>query len=147
MNEDEVVTRQIQKMEKQLADVETGWGTSSLKLLDKLQALADLYFVLNRFADAEPLYWRILDIKFRNLGERHPDTVMGLIDIADVLKAQNRNDEASRYYSCAIRTLVDLANECGGISPLLAKAGMKLIELKVNPARETTQTSKLAIAC
>lgn len=131
MNDEELIARQVHKLEQQLADLETAWGTSHAKLLDKLQTLADLYFILNRFSEAEPLYWRIVQIKFRHLGERHPDTAIGLIDLADLFKAQNRNDEAAKYYSCAIRTLIDLANECGGISPVLAHAGAKLLELKI----------------
>lgn len=147
MNDDQLVTRQIERMESQLADMEIAWGPNHTKLLDKLQALADLYFILNRFSEAEPLYWRIMEIKYRALGQRHPDTLMGLIDMADLYKAQNRNDEAAQYYSCAIRTLMELANECGGISPLLAKAGVKLLELKTTPQSAQTQQRAVAVAC
>ena len=130
--EDELVARQIERLQKQCNDLEVAWGRNHVKLINKLQCLADLFFVLGRYAEAEPFYWRLVEIKVIHFGERHPDTLMGIVDLADVCQALNRNDEASKYYSCAIRTLIELANEKGGMTPALAKAGMKLLEMKTS---------------
>lgn len=143
--DDELVARQITKLDTQLKDLEAAWGPTHSKLIDKLQALADLYFVLNRYSDAEPLYWRLVQIKLRCYGEHHPDTILGLIDLADAFQAQNKNDEASRYYSCAIRTLIEIANQSGGMTPLLQTASKKLLELKLGSKAE--HALRVPIAC
>lgn len=127
---------QLEKLEKSIADTEMAWGTIHPNLADKLQSLADLYFVPGHYEKAEPLYWRLVEIRFRFSGERHPDTVMGLINLADNYNAQNQNEEAAKYYSCATRALIEIANYCGGLSPLLARAGMKLVELKANSVKQ-----------
>lgn len=142
--EDELVVRQLAKLETQLRDMESAWGFNHPKLIDKLQALADLHFVLNRYSDAEPLYWRLVEIKFRHLGERHPDTLLGIIDLADIFRALEKNEEASKYYSLAIRTLIDIANESGGMTPLLQKASSKLLELRTS---NKPQTKSVQVAC
>jgi tetratricopeptide (TPR) repeat protein len=143
---DELVARQIAKMKDGLVDTERAWGTLHIKLVDKLQGLADTFFVLGRYSEAEPLYWRIVELRIRNLGERHPDTLKGMIDLADVSQALNKNEEAAKYYSCAIRTLMDLANECGGFTPMLSVAGMKLMELKTGAKSSVNRVEKERIA-
>ena len=145
--DDKQVVRQIEKLAQQISDTEIAWGKTHVKLINKLQSLADLFFLVGRYADAEPLYRRLVDIKVLHLGERHPDTVLGIVDLADVFQAQHRNDEASKYYSCATRILIEAANELGGISPVLATAGMKLLECKVPlpismPAKVAVASSK-----
>ena len=56
--------------------------------------LGQLYFKLHRYADAESLYRRALEIRERSLGPNHPDLIETLNAYAVLLKKTKRKQEA-----------------------------------------------------
>ena len=59
-----------------------------------LNNLADLYRAQSRYADAEPLYRRAIEITGKALGPRHPDLETMTGNLAKLYQAQERNAEA-----------------------------------------------------
>jgi non-specific serine/threonine protein kinase/serine/threonine-protein kinase len=60
--------------------------------LAAVSALADLYWYLGRFAEAEPLYLDIIERRRRTLGATHRDTLHADYDLASVYLAEQRWD-------------------------------------------------------
>ena len=70
-----------------------------------LNNLADLYQAMGRYAEAEPLYRRSLEIREKQLGRDHPDVATSLNNLANLYRAMGRYAEAEPLYrrSLAIR--------------------------------------------
>ncbi len=81
------------------------FGAEDPRLATSLNNLADLYRLQGRYAEAEPLYKRSLEILEKALGAEHPDVATSLNNLAEVYRAQGRYAEAEPLYerSLAIR--------------------------------------------
>ena len=55
-----------------------------------------LYHNQGRYAEAEPLYQRALAISEKALGPEHPDVAKSLNNLAELFRAQGRNEGAER---------------------------------------------------
>ena len=53
---------------------ETQLGADHPDTAQSLNNLANLYYAMGRYSDAEPLYLRALEIWTKSLGENHPHT-------------------------------------------------------------------------
>ena len=71
---------------------------SDVILAATLNNQAELYKEQGRYADAEPLYKRLLAIREKALGRDHPDVMQSLNNLADLYSAQGRNADAEPLY-------------------------------------------------
>ena len=63
-----------------------------------LNNLADLYEAMGRYAEAEPLYKRSLEISEKRLGRDHPDVATSLNNLAALYRTMGRYAEAEPLY-------------------------------------------------
>jgi tetratricopeptide (TPR) repeat protein len=66
-----------------------------------LNNLAVLYKSQGKYAEAEPLYERALEIRERVLGAEHPDTTTSLNNLAVLYKSQGKYREAEPLFERA----------------------------------------------
>jgi tetratricopeptide (TPR) repeat protein len=94
------------------AEAESRW-TSALKkaeafepgdprLVMNLDRLALLYGSQLKYADAEPLYQRVLAIREKALGPTHPDVAKTLYNLAKLYQAQGQYAKAEPLYQRAL---------------------------------------------
>src|SRR3954452_21792402 len=79
---------------RSLAKVSTNSGEAHVGLNN----LAGLYLVQGRYAEAEPLYKRGLDIEEKALGRDNPGVAIGLNSLAELYRVQGRHSEAELLY-------------------------------------------------
>ena len=60
------------------------------------------YYALGRYEEALPLVERSLSIREQELGANHPDTALGLNNLAALYYAQGQYAEAEAYLSRAL---------------------------------------------
>ncbi len=68
-----------------------------------LNDYAVILWKLGRYAEAEPLYRRALEIREEQLGPEHPSVAMSLNNLASLLDAQGKYDEAEPLYRRALQ--------------------------------------------
>lgn len=91
----------IDSVQKLAQEQEQQLGPHDTQLATTLSTLADLHFIAEDFAAAEPLYWRVLSIRQKALGETHPETASSLQNLAELYEIQDRYAEAQRFYQWA----------------------------------------------
>jgi tetratricopeptide (TPR) repeat protein len=69
-------------------------GRDHIDVARSLNNLADLYQRQDRFADAEPIYKRALDIRERTVGADHPDTAASVNNLTSLYQAEGRTADA-----------------------------------------------------
>jgi tetratricopeptide (TPR) repeat protein len=69
-------------------------GRDHVDVARSLNNLADLYQRQARYADAEPIYKRALDIRERTVGPDHPDTAASVNNLASLYQAEGRTADA-----------------------------------------------------
>jgi tetratricopeptide (TPR) repeat protein len=74
-----------------------------IPLATSLSYLAELYRSQGRYAEAEPLYRRALQITEQQLGAEHPDTATSLNNLAGLYRSQGRYAEAEPLYRRALQ--------------------------------------------
>ena len=74
------------------------FGSEDPRLADSLNNLAMLYHTQGKYAEAEPLYQRLLAIREKALGPEHPDVATSLNNLADLYRAQGKYAEAEPLY-------------------------------------------------
>jgi len=79
--------------------------SATLDLADTVSRLGDLYLIEGNYLEAEPLYWRALEIRQKLLGENHKDVAASLKNLAELYEIQDRYAEAERFYLWAASTL------------------------------------------
>ncbi|MGQ0810094.1 MAG: tetratricopeptide repeat protein [Nitrospiraceae bacterium] len=94
------------------ADAETRWAAALKKaeefevrdprLDTTLDSFAFLYSSQLKYADAEPLYQRLLTIRLKVLGSTHPDVAKTLYNLAKLAHAQGQHDKAEPLYQRAL---------------------------------------------
>ena len=77
-------------------------GGHGYMLSSSLHNLAVVYTRQERYADAEPLYVRSLEIQERDPGEERPDVAAGIADLAANYELQGNNDQAEALYRRAL---------------------------------------------
>ena len=95
---DPIIENRIASAERDLAQLEMAWGPVSTKLLPLILNLADLQFALGRFACAERLYTRYLNIVCKEFGHADLRAAHGLQLMGEVCEAQGLYSEAERLY-------------------------------------------------
>ncbi|MGE0200162.1 MAG: tetratricopeptide repeat protein [Candidatus Melainabacteria bacterium] len=78
-----------------------GAGTS--KLGQALNNLAEIYRIQGRYAEAEPLYLRAIQVKEKALGNTHPSLATSYNGLADLYRAQGRFTQAEPMYLSALK--------------------------------------------
>jgi tetratricopeptide (TPR) repeat protein len=73
-------------------------------LAAKLNDQAESYKEEGRYADAEPLYKRVLAIIEKALGPDHPNVALALNDLAELYSAEGRYADAEPLYKRALAT-------------------------------------------
>ena len=73
---------------------------------------AELYKEEGRYADAEPLYKRLLAINEKAHGPDHPSVALALNDLAELYKEEGRYADAEPLYK---RALASTPEQKGGI--------------------------------
>lgn len=71
-------------------------GPMDGKVVTSLNSLANCLRQQSKYAEAEPLYVKALDIKKKTGGDFHQDLVMILQNYAKLLKAMGRDGEATK---------------------------------------------------
>lgn len=95
----------VDKALKQLEitlEIAEGYGAEHPNLATSLNNLASLYYMLGRYAAAEPLYRRALAIWRKRHGSDHPIVAAGLANLAFLSQAQGRHVEAEMLYRQAL---------------------------------------------
>src|SRR5215469_16443413 len=75
---------------------------SDVILAATLNNQAERYKEEKRYADAEPLYKRILAINEKAFGPDHPSVALALNDLAELYKAEGRYADAEPLYKWAV---------------------------------------------
>jgi len=78
-------------------------GPSHPSVATTVNNLGQIFLLQHRFADAEPLFRRALDIREARLGKEHPDVATTLNDYASLLRSTNRKSEAKEMTARANR--------------------------------------------
>ncbi len=73
-------------------------GGQPLTIATHLDSLAQLYHPQGRYDKAEPLFRKALEIRQRELGDRHPSTATSLNNLALLYESQGRYGEAEPLY-------------------------------------------------
>jgi tetratricopeptide (TPR) repeat protein len=114
-----------------LTTVTSAFGPEALETATALNNLALTYQSLARFAEAEPLYRRAIEIDERALGEVHPDVASEYNNLAILLQDQGKYAEAEPLFRRAVeigeKTLgkdhPDVARGYSNLALLLANEG------------------------
>ena len=77
---------------------------SDVILAATLNNLAERYKEEGRYADAEPLYKRVLAIHEKAHGPDHADVALALNDLAELYKEEGRYADAELLYKRALGT-------------------------------------------
>ncbi len=80
-------------------------GPNHVKVANTLAALADLLAHKGRLDEAEPLYWRAVEIRHKICGQSNLDVAAILEDLSIPYETQGNASEAERLlrWSCDIR--------------------------------------------
>ena len=106
----------------------------SPNLATSLDRLANLYYAQGRYAEAEPLFTRALDIYERQLGTDHPAVATSLNNLAYLYQALGRYTEAEPFYTRAL----DLRErQLGADHPAVANSLNNLASLYESQGRYT----------
>jgi tetratricopeptide (TPR) repeat protein len=84
-----------------LEDVQNA-GPEDPRLAATLNTLAVLYHSQRKYAQAEPLYQRVLKLLEQTIGPDHPTLATTLNNLAVVYEAQDKYDEAAPLYQRAL---------------------------------------------
>jgi tetratricopeptide (TPR) repeat protein len=101
-----------------LEDVQSA-GPEDPRLAATLHTLAILYHTQSKYAQAEPLYQRVLTLLEQTIGPDHPTLATTLNNLAVVYEAQDKYAEAAPLYQ---RALVLIERTLGPEHPNLAAA-------------------------
>ncbi len=85
-------------LEKELTTREKELGRSHPLVGDLVTQLADLYFIDNKPAVAEPLYWRALEICYQHFGAKHLKIASVLHSLGEVCEVLSRTPVAEQLY-------------------------------------------------
>ena len=88
--------------EATLSLVTSAFGPDTEETATALNNLAITYQYLARYIEAEPLYWRAIEIGEKTLGKDHPDVATRYNNLAGLLQDQGKYDEAEPLYRRAI---------------------------------------------
>ncbi|MEX1309429.1 MAG: tetratricopeptide repeat protein [Candidatus Sulfomarinibacteraceae bacterium] len=77
-------------------------AASSFDLAERLNSLAVLYATLGRYAEAEPLFRRVVALRSEALGPDHPDNTSGLNNLGNLLLLLGRYADAEEPYRRAL---------------------------------------------
>ncbi|WP_103670392.1 tetratricopeptide repeat protein [Pseudanabaena sp. BC1403] len=75
----------------------------SLELANSLNNLGILYDYQGKYSESEPLYWRSLEIRERELGANHPEVSTSLNNIAALYYSQGKYSEAEPLYQRSLK--------------------------------------------
>ena len=81
--------------------------------------LAALYKRQDRYADAEALYQRVVDLRRKRLGPAHPEVALAMNNLAEVFRIQGRYSEARNLLQRGIRILDQSDSHGSDIAVLL----------------------------
>src|SRR6266705_1121268 len=101
-----------------LEDVQNA-GPEDPRLAATLNALAVLYHTQRKYAQAESLYQRVLQLLEQTVGPDHSTLATTLNNLAVVYEAQDKYDEAEPFYQ---RALTSIEHTMGPEHPNLAAA-------------------------
>jgi tetratricopeptide (TPR) repeat protein len=85
------------------AAIEKGLGSENAGLADNLMELAASYAANGKCMYAEPLYWRALSIRRKQLGEMHEQVAETLICLGALYETYEQYPEAERFYQWALK--------------------------------------------
>jgi tetratricopeptide (TPR) repeat protein len=78
-----------------------------------LDDLGHIYFAEGKYANAEPLCKRSLEIRERGLGEEHPAVALSLNNLAALYDSQGRYAEAEPLYNIGLLTAAHTSGHPG----------------------------------
>ncbi len=102
-----IMNELIDRNRQLLADLEAECRPGP-EIADQLVKLADLYFGEDMFGEAEPLYWRALELRHQHLGPVDMLVVSSLQDLAELYEMQGQNAKAEQLYECIVAIFMDL---------------------------------------
>ena len=102
------------------------FGPGDTRLATSLSYLAEVYVVQQKYAEAEPLYQRALEIREKAKGPEHHDVLVSLNNLAAVYYVHGKYAEAESFYK---RSLSILEKVQGPDSPEVATILNNLAEL------------------
>lgn len=84
---------------------EKALGGHHVKVANTLAALADLLVHQGKLLEAEPMYWRVVEIRHKICGQSNLDVAATLHDLSSLYEQQGNTSEAERLlrWSCDIR--------------------------------------------
>lgn len=99
------MTDSVSELKRLLEEQEESLGTDDPKVAATLTTLGDLLCMNNRLMEAEPLYWRVLEIRHRGGGQRTLEVAAALQDLSILYEKQDSWGEAERLlrWCCDIK--------------------------------------------
>lgn len=84
---------------------ERDFGPNHVKVANTLVAIADLLTHHGQLSEAEPIYWRVVEIRHKLSGQSNLDVAATLEDLSSLYETQGNSKEAERLlrWSCDIR--------------------------------------------
>jgi tetratricopeptide (TPR) repeat protein len=119
----------IDSAEHKISRAEIKWKTAHPELVSELQKLADMYVSMGRYACAEPICWKILEIQHRLNGALHPDVAKTLLTMGKLHEAQDSLEFAEQFYVAALWILDQNGD---GSSELFGRVLMSLLAIYKN---------------
>ena len=92
----------IECFEKAINLASNSTTKADTELATSLNNLARLYYLIGKYAQAEPLYVRALAIKEKQLGSNHPDTATSLNNLASLYESISKYAEAELLFVRAL---------------------------------------------
>src|SRR5262249_40416558 len=113
-------------------------------LASSLNDLGIAYYLLGRYAEAEPLYERALMIRENALGRNHRDVAISLNNLARIYARLRRYDDAEALHRRAIASEEKAAG--AGRELAVSLNNLALVDLKVGRPGEAEQLTQRALA-
>lgn len=104
------MTDSLSELKQLLQEQEESLGVDDPKVANTLTTLGDLLCTASKFSDAEPLYWRVLEIRHKTAGQRSLEVASALIDLSNLYERQESWADAERM----LRWCCDLRRELLG---------------------------------
>jgi len=102
-----VISYQINEQKEKLALLESQ-NAAGLEIAENFSKLGNLYCSDDMYSEAEPCYWRAVELKSEHLGPAHIDVVFSLLDLAELYELQAEDAKAEQLYECIVAILLDL---------------------------------------
>lgn len=99
---DMIADNVIASAQRKLFQTEVCWGITHPKVIKELQNLSEIYMICSKFDLAEPVFWRILELKQQIYGLIHPIVSETLLSLGELSEAKGDIKASEQFYVGAL---------------------------------------------